>query len=191
MYFILIHGLPATGKTTLGKQLAQSLDVPFFSRDAYKELLFDVLGTGDGTVDWSRKLGASSFEVLYLTLEALFQAGSGCVAETYWDAKFAEPRLKDLLSRYGIHCVQIFCKADSGELTRRFEERAHTTRHAAHMDVQRIEMGSHARLFSGDNERNRPLDVPCNLIEIDMSDFAAIDVPSIIQKIKQSQKRDR
>ncbi len=87
MNFILIHGLPATGKTTLGKQIAQLLELPFFSRDVYKELLFDVLGTGDGTVDWSRKLGASSFEVLYVTLEAMFKSGKGCVAETYWHAK--------------------------------------------------------------------------------------------------------
>ena len=83
MSLILIQGVPATGKTTLGKQIAASLGVPFFSRDTYKELLFDVLGAGDGTVEWSRKLGASIFEVLYLTHEALFQSGDGCVAETH------------------------------------------------------------------------------------------------------------
>lgn len=186
MSLILIQGLPATGKTTLGKQVAESLGIPFFSRDAYKELLFDVIGEGDGTVDWSRKLGASSFEVVYLTLEAIFKSGSSCVVETYWEAKFAEPRLKELLSQYDIHCIQIFCKAGSDELARRFEERANTTRHAAHMDVQRIEMGSHEQVFDVNNERNKPLDIPCDLIEIDTSDLTTLDLPSIIEKIKQT-----
>ena len=46
-------------------------------------------------------------------------------------------------------------------------------------------MGSYEQLFIVYNERNKPLDVLCDLIEIDTSDVAAIDVSSITQKIKQ------
>ncbi|MFZ4462043.1 MAG: AAA family ATPase [Patescibacteria group bacterium] len=40
---IIITGLPCTGKTTLGRKLAEELRLPFVSKDDFKELLFDDL----------------------------------------------------------------------------------------------------------------------------------------------------
>ena len=186
MKLILIQGLPATGKTTLGKQIAEALHIPFFSRDAYKELLFDAFGESEQGVAWSRKLGAASFELIYLTIETILRSGNDCVVETYWDAKFAEPRLKDLFERYNVRCVQIFCKASVDELAKRFEERSNTTRHAAHMDMQRIDTGYLSRVFDVNNERNKPLNLSCKLIEIDTTDFEMIDVQHIVEEIRRS-----
>jgi predicted kinase len=44
---IVITGLPGTGKTTLGRKLAEELALPFISKDDIKELLFDGLGWED------------------------------------------------------------------------------------------------------------------------------------------------
>ena len=186
MKLILIQGLPATGKTTLGKQIAEALHVPFFSRDAYKELLFDAFGESEQNIAWSRKLGAASFELIYLTIETILKSGNDCVVETYWDAKFAEPRLHDLFERSNVQCIQIFCKASANELAKRFEERSNTTRHAAHMDMQRIDTGYLTQVFDVNNERNRPLDLPCRLIEIDTTDFEKINLQQIIGEISRS-----
>jgi shikimate kinase len=44
---IIISGLPCTGKTTLGRKLAQDLSLPLICRDSIKESLFDSLGYSD------------------------------------------------------------------------------------------------------------------------------------------------
>lgn len=186
MKLILLQGLPATGKTTLGKQIAEALHIPFFSRDAYKELLFDVFGESDKTVVWSRKLGAASFELIYLTIETILKSGNDCVVETYWDAKFAEPRLKDLFERYNVQCIQIFCKASVEELAKRFEDRSNTTRHEAHMDTQRIDTGYLTQVFDVNNERNKPLNLSCKLIELDTTDFTKINLRQIVDEIRRN-----
>jgi len=51
---IIISGPPGTGKTTLGKRMANELHLPFVNKDSIKELLFDHLGWHDRA--WSRKL---------------------------------------------------------------------------------------------------------------------------------------
>jgi 2-phosphoglycerate kinase len=49
---VIITGPPAAGKTTLGRQLAGALSLPFIHKDGIKEILFDVLGWRDRA--WSR-----------------------------------------------------------------------------------------------------------------------------------------
>lgn len=44
---IIITGLPGTGKTTLGRKLAEEFRLPFISKDDIKEFLFDNLGWKD------------------------------------------------------------------------------------------------------------------------------------------------
>jgi len=60
---ILITGHPATGKTTLAHYLAQELGLPLLYRDGLKETLADHLGWS--TDEWSLKLGAATWELLY------------------------------------------------------------------------------------------------------------------------------
>lgn len=40
-YMIIVTEELAAGKTTYGKQIAKELQLPFFSKDTIKELLFD------------------------------------------------------------------------------------------------------------------------------------------------------
>ena len=43
-YCILVAGPPASGKTTLARQLSTLMALPVFSKDHIKERLFDTLG---------------------------------------------------------------------------------------------------------------------------------------------------
>src|SRR4051794_10844242 len=43
---VVVSGIPASGKTTLARQLALALELPLVSKDVIKEALFDALGTG-------------------------------------------------------------------------------------------------------------------------------------------------
>lgn len=70
---ILITGHPCTGKTTLGKRLAEELNLPFVSKDDFKELLFDTLGWKDR--EWSKKLGTASYTILYHVAESILKTG--------------------------------------------------------------------------------------------------------------------
>ncbi len=61
--FVVVAGLPGSGKTTLARALAVELDLPLISKDTIKEALFDALGTGD--LEWSKRLGRAAHLVMY------------------------------------------------------------------------------------------------------------------------------
>src|SRR5688500_5640391 len=69
---IIVNGLPATGKTTLSIQLADALGLALFSKDMFKEILFDTLGWSDRA--WSRRLGVASIALLVRVAEAELRA---------------------------------------------------------------------------------------------------------------------
>ena len=45
--FIVVSGLPASGKSTLARALAAALDLPLLDKDVFLEALFDSEGIGD------------------------------------------------------------------------------------------------------------------------------------------------
>jgi len=60
--FLVISGLPASGKTTLGHRLAQALGLPILDKDEILEALFEGLGVGDA--EWRNRLSRSADVVL-------------------------------------------------------------------------------------------------------------------------------
>lgn len=98
MILILLQGLPASGKTTIGREVAQTLGIPFLSKDMYKEALFDAL-PNKGNLEWSQAIGAASFDILYVTLEAILEGKQSCVVETFWNPDRATPRIVVILEK--------------------------------------------------------------------------------------------
>jgi len=97
---VIITGLPATGKTTLGRRIAAELKLPFVYKDGIKELLFDTLGWSD--IEWSQRLGRASTELLYYFAEAEVKSGNSCVLESNFDAALATPRFLALKEMYEV-----------------------------------------------------------------------------------------
>ena len=60
--FVMVTGLPGSGKTSLSAPLAEALALPWLSKDTIKEALWDALGPGDR--DWGRRLGGASAAAL-------------------------------------------------------------------------------------------------------------------------------
>ena len=60
--FLVMSGLPGSGKTTLGRSLARALDLPLLDKDEILEGLFDSLGIGDA--EWRSRLSRAADEVL-------------------------------------------------------------------------------------------------------------------------------
>ena len=74
---LIVAGPPASGKTTLARSLAESLTLPPFVKDDFKEVLFDTLGWSDRA--WSRKLGGVSMQLLFAALEVELRAARSCI----------------------------------------------------------------------------------------------------------------
>lgn len=76
--FLVISGLPASGKTTLGRRLAQALGLPLLDKDEILEALFDGLGVGDA--EWRNRLSRSADVVL----QRLAAQTAGAVLASFW-----------------------------------------------------------------------------------------------------------
>jgi len=146
---VLVTGPPGSGKTTLAVPLARRLELPLIAKDAIKEALLDTLGTGD--LEWSRRLGAATFAVMF----AVARQAPAAVLEAPF-AAHAAPSLLALCERP----TEIYCHCPADELIRRYASRR---RHPGHVDHQRLEQLTVAATNAG------PLGLGGPLPEVDTS----------------------
>jgi predicted kinase len=144
---LIITGPPATGKSTLGRQLARRLGLPFLGKDMFKEVLFDHLGWSDR--DWSRRLGAASMDLLYQTTAALLEAGQSVALEANFYAEWDTPKLVQLADIFACRFVQVVCTATRSTLEERYRRRITTgERHPGHTESEQLDE-TLERLFTG------------------------------------------
>lgn len=151
---ILLHGGPATGKTTLGLRLAETFGIPYFNKDGVKEPIFDHLGlpvaweTDDGLS--GRAMNEASHTILISIIEAMLVARASCIIDSTFLAHHA-PRFRSLQERHSFRLVQILCRTEAGELRRRLAGRAASgERHAGHQDqdlAQRLDPAAIDRAY--------------------------------------------
>jgi len=128
---MIILGAPASGKTTLGRRLAADLALPCLSKDDIKEALFDVLGASDAAA--SRRLSDASFGAQLRLARAHLGGGGSCILEGNWRAEHAAA-LSGIVATPGARAGQIGCRAEAGDIARRFISRV---RHSGHADASR------------------------------------------------------
>ena len=175
---IIITGLPGTGKTTLGKKLAEEFNLPFICKDSLKELLFDSLGWHDR--EWSKKVGGASYDLVYFITESFLKVGKSLIVETNFNPKFANEQFKKLKEKYDFTPIQIRCIADGKILLDRFTKRANSTdRHPGHIDSENLEEFK-PMLLQGKIEA---LDIGGELFDIDTSDFDKVDYDGLVKAI--------
>jgi AAA domain len=129
--FVIVSGLPASGKSTLAQRLAERLELPWLDKDVILEALFDGLGTGDR--EWRKRLSRAADEVLRrqaLRLQGAVitswwrhpSSGSESGTDTQWLSQLPGPMVE-------LHCV---CRAELA--AERFVSRR---RHAGHLDAEK------------------------------------------------------
>jgi shikimate kinase len=60
--YIILTGIPASGKSTIGLAIATSLGLEMLDKDEILEALFDTEGVGD--VEWRTRLSRAADEIL-------------------------------------------------------------------------------------------------------------------------------
>jgi adenylate kinase len=130
-YYVVVSGLPGSGKSTLGQQLAPALGLPLLDKDAILERLFESKGVGD--VEWRRTLSRESD----LLLQAEATASKGAVLVSHWhlpgmplNSGTPTSWLRELSDKV----VNVHCECDAEIAAERFVQRR---RHVGHHDDEK------------------------------------------------------
>jgi tRNA(Arg) A34 adenosine deaminase TadA/predicted kinase len=175
---LIITGAPASGKSTMGRQLAEALGLPYLAKDLFKETLFDSLGWEDRA--WSRRLGGASMELLFRTAAALLEAGQSVALESNFYAEWDTPQLRVLRERFGCQFAQVVCSAPGPTLIERFERRVRTgERHPGHVDATWLDEVLSRLLV----ERWEALDLDGPVFSVDTAN-GPIDVAGLCRRIR-------
>ncbi|HTT01556.1 MAG TPA: AAA family ATPase [Steroidobacteraceae bacterium] len=135
---LLVTGLPATGKTTLARLLAQRFAVPLIAKDTVKEPLLDVLGASDAAT--ARRLSDASFAVLFALAREQLRAGCSVLLEGNFRPTEHALALGALAAAppagAAARCAQVLCTLEESVRRQRLALRAHDeTRHRGHRDA--------------------------------------------------------
>jgi predicted kinase len=176
---IIVNGPPASGKSTLGQQIAAGLGVPFLSKDDIKEEMYDSLGKIERTI--SRKLGETAMRLMYTVARQILEAGTDVVIEANFYRGLSEKDLSRLIAISD--AIMIHCDAPDEELKQRYIERAEAgERHPVHDDGNKVDH-LEKELEKGTYE---PLELGIHLIRVDTTEDFSPSVAEIT-----SQLRDR
>jgi glucokinase len=174
---IIVSGPPGVGKTTLGRRIAQELQLPFVNKDGIKELLFDRLGWQDR--DWAKKLNSATYDVLYYFVASLLAAGCSLVVESNFKREEDTGKFLALKKRFDFYPLEIQCQAQGEVLLARFRARI-GQRHPGHVDHEIFERLKPV-LLQG---RYEPLRIGGPVIEVNTTDLKAIDYARLVQTIR-------
>ncbi len=175
---VIVTGAPATGKTALGKRIAEELQLPFMNKDGIKETLFDSLGWKDR--EWSKRLGAASMDLLFLFAEGQLRAGRSCVVESNFYPEFDTERFLDLARKCPYKPFQVLCTTDAETLAGRYRGRAESgERHPGHVDHMLFKELDVKALQS----KHGALEIGGQVVRVDTTDPKAIDYKGLFRAI--------
>jgi AAA domain len=128
--FVVISGLPGSGKTTLARRVGAGLGLPLLDKDDILERLFELKGMGDAA--WRRVLSRESDDLL----RGQAVASEGAVIVSFWHlagmpADSGTPT--GWLSALSDRIVHIRCVCPQEVAAARFFERR---RHPGHLDTE-------------------------------------------------------
>lgn len=137
---ILVSGMPASGKSTLAAQLAAELGIPYFTKDDFKELLFDTGGYTEASMDesTSERFGAQGIALLFHIAQRLIGAGVSVVLEANFRAELTAAEIGPIRARVSVR--QVFCHLPVPEIVDRFEARQEgDERHPVHAELDDVD----------------------------------------------------
>lgn len=176
---IIIMGLPATGKTTLSKQLAETYNLPLFGRDEMKVRIMDKLGRGDR--EWSKRVGEASYLLLSYVIEQMTRSHESFIVESDFKPEFANYDFS-AVHKKGYDIIQIICSASKDVIVSRWKERANQD--VTHPSSTEGERGFNDLIEYISRGQRQPLDVPSEIIHVDTSENVSDASVSVINRLK-------
>ncbi|NVE94241.1 AAA family ATPase [Altererythrobacter lutimaris] len=131
--FVLVSGLPASGKTAIGKKLAEAICWPFLDKDQFLEAEFEKFDDVDMAL--RQKLSRKSD----VRFEECANAQSCAVLVSFWrptDQKVSYGTPTTWVAELQSRVVELHCRCDPAIAQKRFFERK---RHAGHNDPSRYD----------------------------------------------------
>jgi len=162
---LVVSGPPGSGKTTIAREAASRLGVAFVSKDTFKEVLYELFGSGE---DVEPLIEEAGLRLLLRLADAQLDAGIPFIVESNFDAPSDLGPVLDLARRHDVRLVQLYVRPRTEVLLKRFAERAASgERHPGHGDEPEDVEEVRRDLEAG---RWNPLELPGELIEIDPDD---------------------
>lgn len=120
---ILVNGIPASGKSTVARGLAERLGCPLMTLDTVKDPLFDHFGIGDR--EHNRKLGRASYAIIFAAVRD-WPDGTSVVIDAWFGFQPLDI-LDSHLAGAGLGSVaEIWCHAPPDVLAERYRSRLET-----------------------------------------------------------------
>ncbi len=128
---VVISGPPASGKTTLARVLSARYNLPLFTKDDFKEMMFDnALPTNPAEL---RFYGQCSIHSLQIVTRQLLAHKISHIIEANFDSALFSPFIRCVEANYAFRCLQIQMTCSPDVLEKRFAERAGSAeRHPGH-----------------------------------------------------------
>ena len=131
MTFLIISGLPASGKSTVARRLAPRFGLPLLDKDDFLDALFVERGAGDA--DWRTSLSREADERFRIAARQL----AGACLVSWWRHPGAASRSgtpTEWLSALSAPIVEVHCRCRVATALERFLARQ---RHPGHLDSVR------------------------------------------------------
>ena len=132
---IIFCGLPASGKTTLAKEISRRLNVFCLHKDALKERMYTLLG--GNSLDESQKYGRCVIEMMLALAEDSIKNGIDIILESPFNHPDNPKRFEEWAEKYDIDLRIIVCSINEEERRQRHASRA---RHPGHHDQERLNL---------------------------------------------------
>jgi|SRR5688500_9325927 len=170
---IVVTGIPASGKSTIGQAVAAALGLPMLDKDDILEFLFTTEGIGNA--EWRKRLSRKADELLE---HRALQTGSA-VLTSWWRHPASQhdtgTPVEWVASLPGV-VLEIYCCCSPEVATKRFLSRQ---RHEGHLD----QLKTHAELLASFQQSADFGPLGLGLI-IEVNTERSVDLSSLIAEIE-------